>query len=337
MSESTIPYEHTIQLYDDTPVTSKPRTVPYAYQSEIFKQLDELLEKGIIEHSDSPYSSPITPVKKRDGTIRLCCDFRKLNAKTIPKSFPIPKAENILDDMNEADVFTVLDLNSAYWYIPIHVGDKHKTAFVVPNAKYQWRVLPFGLTDAAFSLSYVMFNILEEFRSFARSFYDDCIIFSKREDHIRHVKTILDKFAKFGIQINFRKCQFAKEEVDFLGYVVSKNGITPQNVKTLEILEFQTPSNTSELKRFLGMASFFRKFVDNFSSKASVLYSMLKRNQQQFIWTTECEESFCYIKNQLRNPNILVHPNFEKPFILISDASNKAIGHALLQEVTGEL
>ena len=123
----------------------------------------------------------------------------------------------------------------------------------------------------------------------------------------------------------------------FLGYVVSKNGITSQNVKTLEILEFQTPSNTSELKRFLGMASFFRKFVDNFSSKASVLYSMLKRNQQQFIWTTECEELFCYIKNPLRNPNILVHPNFEKPFILILDPSNKAIGHARLQEVTGEL
>ena len=99
MSENTIPYEHIIQLYDDTQVTSKPRTVSYVYQSEIFKQLDELIEKGIIEQSDSPYSSPITTVKKRDGTIRLCCDFRKLNAKTIPKSFPIPKAENILDDM----------------------------------------------------------------------------------------------------------------------------------------------------------------------------------------------------------------------------------------------
>ena len=99
MSENIIPYEHIIQLYDDTPVTSKPRTVPYAYQSEIFKQLDELIEKGIIEQSDSPYSSPTTTVKKRDGTIRLCCDFRKLNAKTIPKSFPIPNAENILDDM----------------------------------------------------------------------------------------------------------------------------------------------------------------------------------------------------------------------------------------------
>ena len=133
--------------------------------------------------------------------------------------------------------------------------------------------------------------------------------------------------------VNLRK----KRWTDFLGYVVSKNGIKLQNVKTLEILEFQAPSNTSELKRFLGMASFFRKFTDNFSSKASVLYSILKRNQLQFIWTTECEESFCYIKNQLRNPNILVHPNFEKPFILISDASNKAIGHVLLQEVTGEL
>ena len=118
--------------------------------------------------------------------------------------------------------------------------------------------------------------------------------------------------------------------MDFLGYIVSKNDIKPENVKTLEILEFQTTSNTSEMKQFLVMASFFRKFVDNFSSKASALYSMLKKNKQQLIWNTECEESFCYIKNQLRNPNNLVHPNFEKPFILISDVSNKA-------DVDGEL
>ena len=111
--------------------------------------------------------------------------------------------------------------------------------------------------------------------------------------------------------------------MDFLGYIVSKNDIKPENVKTLEILEFQTTSNTSEMKQFLVMASFFRKFVDNFSSKASALYSMLKKNKQQLIWNTECEESFCYIKNQLRNPNILVHPNFEKSFILISDVGIK--------------
>ena len=128
-----------------------------------------------------------------------------------------------------------------------------------------------------------------------------------------------------------------EKEVDFLGYVVSKNRVKPQNIKKLDILEFQTPSDTFEMKRFLGMASFFRIFVDNFSSKAFALYSMLKRNQQQFIWTTECEGLFGYIKDQLRNPNILVHPNFEKPFILMSDASNKAIGHILLQEISGGL
>ena len=157
--------------------------------------------------------------------------------------------------------------------------------------------------------------------------------YSANKQVIFVMSTILDKFAKFGIQINFKKCQFAIEEVEFLGYAVSKNDIKPQNVKTLEILEFQTPSNTSELKEFLGMASFFRKFIDNFSIKASALNSMLKRNHQQCIWTTECEESFCYIKNQLSNPNILVNPNFEKPFILISDTNNEATGHILLQEV----
>ena len=140
--------------------------------------------------------------------------------------------------------FTVLDLKSAYWHIPINECDKHKTAFVVANTKYQWRVLSFGLMDDAFSLSYVMLNVLEEFCSFARTFYDDCIIFSKRADHIRHAKTILDKFTEFDIQINFKKCQFAKEVADFLGYGVSKKGVKPRNVKTLEISEFHTPSNT---------------------------------------------------------------------------------------------
>ena len=116
-----------MQLYDDKPMTSKPRIVSYAYQSGNFQQLDELLQKGTIEHSNSPHSSPITPVKKRDRTIRLRCDFRNFNAKTIPKLFPIPKAENILDDMNEADVFTILDLKSTYWHTPINEGDNHKT------------------------------------------------------------------------------------------------------------------------------------------------------------------------------------------------------------------
>ena len=142
---------------------------------------------------------------------------------------------------------------------------------------------------------------------------------------------ILDKFAKFGIQINFETCQFAKGEVDFLGYIVSKNGIKPKNIKALKILEFQTPYFRIEV--IFKMMTFLRKFVDNFSSKAFVLYSMLKKNPPQFIWTTEWRKSFRYIKNQLDNPNILVRLYFEKPFNLISGASIKAKGHILLQEV----
>ena len=125
---------------------------PHAYQNSIYKQINKLLDKGIIEISDSPYASPIVPVLKKDGTIRLCFDFRALNEKTIPKTFPIPKSEDLLD-LKGSEVFTVLDLRTAYWHIPIKEEDQHKTAFVVPIGKHQWTVLPYGLTDTAFSLA----------------------------------------------------------------------------------------------------------------------------------------------------------------------------------------
>ena len=140
-------------------MASKARVLPQSYETEVKKQIEDLLDKGVIEISDSPFASPIVPVVKRDGSIRKCCDYRKLNEKTIPSSFPIPKNETLLD-LDKAEVYTVLDMKSAYWHIPIKKDDQHKTAFVVPNAKYHWTVLPYGLTDAAFSVAFVMNKVL---------------------------------------------------------------------------------------------------------------------------------------------------------------------------------
>ena len=239
VNKSNIPYEHSINLKDDTPISSRPRTLPYAYQNSIYKQIDKLLDEGIIEISDSPYASHIVPVLKKDGTIRLCCDFRALNEKTIPKTFPIQKSEDLLD-LKGSEVFTVLDLRSAYWHIPIKEEDQHKTAFVVSNGKYQWTVLPYGLTDAAFSQAYVMNEILKEF-DFVKSFFDDCIIAGKRKEHLNQIKKVLETFAEFGIHVNLSKCQFMKEEVTFIGHVVQKTGILPEMSKVKEVIAFPRP------------------------------------------------------------------------------------------------
>ena len=155
-------------------------------------------------------------------------------------------------------------------------SDKHKTALVVPNGKYQWTVMPFGLTNAAFSLTYVMTNILRDFK-FVKSFYDDCILYGKRSEHLDLIREVLEKFAEYGIRINLKKCQFMADEVTFIGHIINKQGVKPDKTKVTDIVNFKRPENVSELKTFLGMASYFRKFIPEFSEHTAVLYGLLKR------------------------------------------------------------
>ena len=238
VNKSQIPYEQEINLKDETPVISKPRILPQAYEKDIYKQINDLFGKGVVEISDSPYASPIVPVVKRDGSIRLCCDYRKLNEKTVLSTFPIPRNENLFD-LKKAEVYTVLDLKSAYWHIALKKDDQYKTAFVVPNGKYQWTVLPYGLSDAAFSLAYVMNEVLREF-DFAKSFFDDCIIYANRVDHLDHIGRVLKKFAKLDIHINMAKCQFMRRVI-FVGHTVNNTGIRPGESKSQELMDFKNP------------------------------------------------------------------------------------------------
>ena len=261
--------------------------------------------------------------------------IEKLNAKTIPKSYPIPRHEDLFDDFADAEVFTVLDLSSAYWHIPLRNEDKKKTAFVLPKGKYEWLVMPFGLKDAAFSLSYVMDSILAEFDK-TKSFFDDCILYGKRAERIELLKSVLEKFAEYGIHANYKKCQFMVTECNFVGHVVNINGVKPQPTKISDIVDFNKPSNLAELRTFLGMAAYNRKFIEGFSDWSACLYDLLKKGRK-FVWSENCQNSFVYLKEQLKNADLLIHPDFRKPFVLTTDASDKAIGFTLFQEVEGIL
>ena len=328
---------HEIHLKDNVPVSQPARRLPYKQRKEILTQIDELLENDIIEPSTSPYSSPIVTVKKKDGSYRMCVDYRALNAKTVPFTFPIPRIDELLDKLHGGAVFSVLDLKNGYHHIPIKEEDRAKTAFVLPNAKYQWKRMPFGLVGAPYSFAATMTDILKGTEDYVACYFDDILIFSNDiKSHFEHLTHVLNKLASAGMKINQRKCDFVKQEVEFVGHRVSKQGVSPVERKLKDIIDFKEPINTDQLRSFLGLAGFYKKFVENFAMIAEPLYSLL-RKRSQFEWTESCQEAFQLIKQRLENVGFLCYPQFEKPFVLATDACDNGLGYVLSQEVNGTL
>ena len=327
-----VPYEHEINVIDDQPVSSPARRLAYSQREEIDNQIDTLLEKKYIVPSTSPYASPIVPVVKKDGSIRMCVDYRKLNKKTVPCNYPVARLEDLFEATSGCDTFSVIDLKQAYYHIPIKAVDRPKTAFVVSDRKFEWLRMPFGLHGASFSLAAAMVEVLSDCRNFAKAYYDDCIIFSKgRSAHLTHLEKLLEKFNLYGLHINLLKSQFMQSDVIFLGHILSGQGIFPEVGKVEEVVNFFTPTCASEVKSFLGMASFFRKFVPNFSLHAAPLFDLLKKDKE-FVWSVVCQKSFDYVKAKLKAPELLVHPLFDRPFVIQCDASGSAVGFMLAQQ-----
>ena len=331
-----IPIQHKLTLTDDVPVSSAPYRLPHNLRGEVLRQIEDLQNKGFIEQSFSPYGAPLVPVVKKDGSIRVCCDFRKLNAKTIPAKYPIPHMDDVFDKLTDCDTFTIIDLKNVYHHILIAEEDRMKTACVTETFKFQWIRMPFGLSGAAYSLSAAMVYLLYQCREHTTSFYDDVIVHSKRSNHLKRLEKVMSILGNHGIQINFGKCEFMKTEVKFLGHIVSKEGIRPEGENIENIISFSTPKNTNEVRSFLGMAGFYKRFVPNFSEKAQPLFELLKKGKE-FLWDEECETGYQYIKEIISKPEILIRPNLEDEFILHTDASGKAIGFVLSQMREGVL
>ena len=233
-----VSYEHEIKLIDDNLVSSPARRLPNSQRDEIDKQVNDSLEKNYIAPSRSAYASPIVPVLKKDGSIRMCVDYRKLNKKTVKCNYPVAAFEDLLEGVSGCDNFSVIDLRQAYHHIPIKVEHREKTAFVV---------------GASFSLSAAMVEILSDYRSFVRAYYDDCIIASRgREQHLQHLEKIFQKFSCYCLHINLLKSQIMKRSVIFLGHIVSDKGIFPEASKVDEVVNFFTKENRkSKSKLFM--------------------------------------------------------------------------------------
>ena len=201
-----------------------------------------MLEKGYIKKSNSQYAAQIVPVRKKDGSLRMCVDYRGINSKTVKWNYPVSRLEDLFERAKGCRVFSVLDLKEAYYHMPLKLEDRYKTAFVVADQTFQWVRMPFGRHVASFSLAAAMSSVLEDCKEIWWIYYDDSIIFScDIGSHLEHLKIVFEKFAEFGLLVNLGKCQFIQESVTFFGHILSGEGIRPEFGKVQEILRFSVP------------------------------------------------------------------------------------------------
>jgi hypothetical protein len=304
--------------------------------TEVETQVKELLRQGLIEPSSSPYGAPIIFVQKKDGTLRMCCDWRKLNAQTIKSRYPLPRIDELLDALQGAQVFSSLDLQSGYHQILISPEDAPKTAFTTPFGHYQWKVMSFGLCNAPAIFQETMNKVLAPLlRKGALVYMDDILIYAKtREEHARILEEVLTLLADNDFYVKLSKCDFEKSELKYVGHIVGREGIKVDPAKTQVVNDWPTPASVKDVRSFLGLANYFRKFVQGYSTLVEPLTRLTRKelvwNNQT--WDSACEQAFQGVKTALTNAPVLIMPNqAEGDYEVICDASLVGIGAVLTQ------
>ncbi|BHF71089.1 hypothetical protein SprV_0401414300 [Sparganum proliferum] len=327
--------QHVINTGDAKPIWQPPRRLPVRFRAEVDKIIDELLKANIIQPSSSPWASPIALVPKKDGSLRLCIDYRRLNAVTVRDSFPLPRLDDTLDSLGGAAWFSTLDLNLGYWQVEIDPKDRPKTAFIVPQGLFEFQTLPFGLCNAAATFQRLMYQVLRHLVPHKCLVYlDDIIVFGPDvEQHNRNLREVLEALRAAGLTLNPAKCTFLRPEVQFLGHTISPGRIAALPDRLQQIRTWPTPANQTQLRSFLGLASYYRRFIRNFAHIARPLHKLTKKGRD-FKWSPECEEAFTSLRAALVSAPLLALPNVNPdapPFILDTDASGFAIGAVLSQ------
>jgi transposase InsO family protein len=300
--------------------------------STIRETVSELMAQGFIEKSCSPFAAPVLFVKKKDGTLRMVIDYRALNAITVKIRYPLPRIDDLLDKLGQAKYFTSLDLMSGYHQIRINPTDVPKTAFQTPEGQYQFKVLSFGLCNAPATFQAVMNGIFSDMLNTSVVVYlDDILIFSKTEkDHIRDVRAVLDVLRKEKFYAKLSKCAFFKQETIFLGHLVGQDGIKPDPAKVKAVKDWPVLTNVKEVRSFLGLTNYFRKFIQGYAKMAHPLHQLTKANAM-FHWSEECQHAFTALKRTLTSAPVLQAPDITQPYQVICDASGIGIGAVLMQ------
>ncbi|KAJ0790046.1 putative nucleotidyltransferase, Ribonuclease H [Helianthus annuus] len=315
------------------PIARAPYRLAPTEMKELRTQLDELLAKGFIKPSSSPWGAPVLFVKKKDGSMRLCIDYRELNKVTIKNRYPLPRIDDLFDQLQGASYFSKIDLRSGYHQLKVRDEDVHKTGFRTRYGHYEFLVMPFGLTNAPAAFMDLMNRVCKPYLDkFVIVFIDDILIYSRNKaDHEKHLRCILELLHREKLYAKFSKCEFWLREVQFLGHVVSESGIQVDPAKVEAVMNWQEPRTPTEIRSFLGLAGYYRRFIGNFSRIAAPLTSLTKK-KEKFIWGPKQQESFDILKQRLSNAPVLTLPEGTEEFVVYCDASHTGIGCVLMQK-----
>ena len=328
--------KHSIDTGTSPPVRQQCRRVPPFRREQAKKMIDDMLQKDIIQPSSSPWASPIILVPKKDGSLRFCIDYRKLNSVTRKDAYPLPRVDDTLEALSGSKWFSTLDLICGYWQVEIEEKDRHKTAFCTREGLFEFKVMPFGLCNAPAVFQRLMDLVLSGIQwERCLVYIDDIVIMGKTfERHLQNLILVLERLRRAGLRLKPSKCSLFQEKVVYLGHVVTREGIHTDPEKVNAVKTWPVPTSGRDVQQFLGLVGYYRNYIQNFATIAKPLYQLTERGRE-FCWSEECSISFQELRSQLVAAPILAFPDFSKPFLLDTDACETGIGAVLSQEHDG--
>ena len=269
---------HYINSESAQPVKLPPYRIPHAYREAVSKELKEMLEAGIIEKSRSEWASPIVVVPKKSGEIRLCVDYRRLNSVTRGDAYPMPRIDDLIDSIGGAKFITTIDLNRGYWQVPVAEQDRSKTAFTTPQGLFQFTVMPFGLSGAPATFQRMLDTLIDGLESFTAAYLDDLVIYSETwEDHLEHIQQVFQRLTANNLTAKLAKCQFGMQQCRYLGHVVGNGQVRPEESKLQAVEYYTIPSTKKQVRAFLGLTGYYRRFIPDYATVATPLTDLTKK------------------------------------------------------------
>uniref|UniRef100_A0A914UKT1 RNA-directed DNA polymerase n=1 Tax=Plectus sambesii TaxID=2011161 RepID=A0A914UKT1_9BILA len=329
---------HTIDTGSAKPIKQPLRSCPFALRETVQKLTQQYLRQGVISPSKSPWSSPLVMVKKKDATLRYCVDMREVNAVTKCDAYPVPRISDILHSLNGRTRFTLIDLRSGFWQVPMDPESKEKTAFSTHTGHFEFNVMPFGLVNSGATFERLMETVLAGLQwDFVFLYLDDILIASQDdESHLRHLRMVFERLTMANLRAKPSKCTFGNTETEYLGHIINADGVKVDSAKVAKVANLAAPRNLKKLQAFLGFATYYREFVPNFAKIASPLYALMSKGAK-YIWSSDCEQAFNRLRHALTSAPLLAYPDFEgaksgkRPFLLYTDACRSAVGAVVSQ------
>lgn len=328
-------YEHTLNVNETLPYNVKTYPIPYIFRNKVADEIKKMLTQGIIEKSQTNYVNPVVIVKKKDNSIRICLDARKINQITSPLFEKPVNIETIIGRLKANYIYSKMDLKNSFWLIPLNINSRKYTGFSIEGNIYQFCVVPFGLQSSSAALIRALQVILNKYDHFCIHYIDDILIYSENEQkHYEHLEIILKTLNDSGLKLNLDKCEFFSNQIQYLGYVINDKGITINNNRLEQIKNYPRPKNLRTLRGYLGMLNYYKRFISNLSEKQKPLIDLLRKGVR-WKWTDEREKAFNDLKNSFYKNLLLYNPDYNEKFIVRTDASDFAIAGELVQIQNG--